>query len=351
MVDGSREIAAQVLGLNCLIDIMILETRRTDFHPDLYPLARFIPRSVHPGLIVRLLRLREALRRSPRIFRVPMVDGVRVKDVLLPGSQGAHLIRVRFYRPEPLHDPVPAMLWIHGGGFVMGDSEIDQDNIIATVREAGIAVAAVNYRLAPGHPFPAAIDDCYAALRWLHAEAKVLAVLPDRIAVGGSSAGGGLAAALALMAHDRKEVPVAFQLLIYPMLDDRTAIRTDMDMSSVRLWNNECNQFGWGSYLQSAPGAVDIHPYAAPARRESLSGLPPSWIGVGTCDLFHDEDVTYAKRLRESGVACELRVVEGAYHAFDLFSPKANVVKQFRQSYINAMKSALFENNLALPGE
>jgi len=268
---------------------------------------------------------------------------VIVKDVFLPGLDRARLIRVRFYRPEKLRGRVPAMLWIHGGGFVMGDCEIDQDNNIAMVREAGIAVAAVNYRLAPGHPFPAAIDDCYTALRWLHAEANGLDVLPDRIAIGGSSAGGGLAAALALMAHDRKEVPVAFQLLIYPMLDDRTASRTDIDMSSVRLWNNECNRFGWVSYLQSAPGGPDIHPYAAPARRESLSGLPPGWIGVGTFDLFHDEDVSYAKRLSESGVACELRIVEGAYHAFDRFSPKTNVVKQFRQSYINALKSSLFE--------
>jgi acetyl esterase/lipase len=225
----------------------------------------------------------------------------------------------------------------------MGDSEIDQDNNVATVRETGIAVAAVNYRLAPRHPFPAAIDDCYAALRWLHAEAKGLDVLPERIAIGGSSAGGGLAASLALVAHDRKEIPVAFQLLIYPMLDDRTALRTDIDMSRVRLWNNKCNQFGWASYLGKAPGGVDIDPYAAPARRVSLSGLPSAWIGVGEFDLFHDEGVSYAQRLRESGVACELRIVEGAYHAFDLFSPKADVVKQFRQSYIDAMKGALFD--------
>ncbi len=317
---------------------------RTSFHPDLYPVARFLPRSVHPELIVRLLRLRAGLRRSPKIPSVPRAAGVIAHDALVPGLDGTHSLRVRVYRPEPQGSPVPALLWIHGGGFVMGDSEIDEGNNMALVRETGIAVAAVNYRLAPEHPFPAPIEDCRAALRWLHAEAKTLGVLPHRIAIGGASAGAGLAAGLALMAHDRNELPIAFQLLIYPMLDDRTALRTDIDMSGVRLWNNKCNRFGWSSYLRKPPGSADVPSYAAPARRENLSGLPPAWIGVGTLDLFHDEDLLYAKRLTESGASCELRVVEGAYHGFDLFSPKAPVVKQFRQSYVSAMRRALFEN-------
>jgi acetyl esterase/lipase len=311
------------------------------FHPDLYPVARFLPRSVHPELIVRLLRLRGALQRSPKIPKLPQAAGVTAQDFLVPRRDGAGSMRVRFYRSKALNEPVPAMLWIHGGGFVMGDSEIDQDNLISVVRETGIAVAAVNYRLAPRHPFPAAPEDCYAALRWLHAEAKTLGVLSERIAIGGSSAGAGLAAGVALMAHDRKELPLAFQLLIYPMLDDRTALRTDMDLSSVRLWNNKCNLFGWSAYLQKPPGSADIHPYAAPARRDNLTGLPPAWIGVGTFDLFHDENLLYAKRLAESGVPCELRTVEGAYHGFDLFSPKAGVVRQFRESYVSAMRSVL----------
>ncbi len=317
--------------------------RGAAFHPDLYPVVRFLPRSVHPELIVRCLRLRQGFRRSASAPRVPQVDGVIIHDVLVPSVDDWQSIRVRIYRPEALQSPVPAMLWIHGGGFVMGDPEIDQDSNIALVREAGIAVAAVNYRLAPAHPYPAPFDDCYAALRWLHAEAETLGVQPDRIAVGGASAGAGLAAGLALMAHDRNTPPVAFQLLIYPMLDDRTALRTDMDMAGVRLWNNECNRYGWSSYLQKPPGGADVAAYAAPGRRENLSGLPSAWIGVGTFDLFHDEDLLYAKRLAEAGVPCELRVVAGAYHGFDLFSPKAHVVRQFRQSYVSAMKRALFE--------
>jgi acetyl esterase/lipase len=315
----------------------------TAFHPDLYPLARFLPRSVHPELIVRFLRLRERLRRSPQVPPIPRAAGVAVHDVLVPGLEGMHSIRIRLYRPAAVHSPIPTLLWLHGGGFVMGDAEIDQDNNIALVREAGIAVASVNYRLAPAHPFPAPLEDCYAALRWLHAEAKTLGVLPNRIAIGGASAGAGLAAGVALMARDRNELPIAFQLLIYPMLDDRTALRTDIDMAGVRLWNNQCNRFGWSAYLQKPPGGMDVPPYAAPARRENLSGLPPAWIGVGTFDLFHDEDVLYARRLAESGVACELRVVEGAYHGFDLFSPKAGVVRQFRDSYLNAMQRVLFQ--------
>ena len=146
-----------------------------------------------------------------------------------------------------------------------------------------------------------------------------------------------------MMAQDQSELPVAFQLLIYPMLDDRTALRTDIDESGVRMWNSKCNRFGWSAYLQKPPGSADVHPYAAPARRENLSGLPSTWIGVGAFDLFHDEDLLYAKRLAESGVTCELHVVEGAYHGFDLFSRKAGVVRQFRQSYVSAMKRALFE--------
>jgi acetyl esterase/lipase len=223
----------------------------------------------------------------------------------------------------------------------MGDPEIDETNNLAMVRETGIAVAAVDYRLAPRHPFPAPLEDCYAALRWLSASADTLGVRAERIAIGGSSAGAGLAAGLVLMAHDRQEVPVAFQLLLYPMLDDRTVLRTDIDLSHVRLWNNDCNRYGWSAYLQRDPGSADVHPYAAPARRADLTGLPPAWMGMGTFDLFHDEDLAYAQRLSESGVACELHVVKGAYHGFDLFSPKSNLVKQFRRSYVDALQRVL----------
>jgi acetyl esterase/lipase len=193
----------------------------------------------------------------------------------------------------------------------------------------------------PEHPFPTPLDDCFAALVWLHAEADKLGVLPDKIAIGGDSAGGGLAAALTLMAHDRK-VPVAFQLLIYPMLDDRTAKRTDIDASKAVIWTAGSNAYGWTCYLGTEPGGAGVADYASPARRLDLSGLPPAWIGVGSFDVLNDESVLYAKRLREAGVPCELQVVEGAYHGFDVISPKAKVVRQFRESHLTALRPALF---------
>ena len=178
-------------------------------------------------------------------------------------------------------------------------------------------------------------------MKGLHANAAALGVDPERIAVGGNSAGGGLAAGLALLAHDRREVPVRFQLLVYPMLDDRTVTRADVDASALRVWSVESNRYGWTSYLGQAPGGDAVSPYAAPARRGELVGLPPAWIGVGTLDLFHDEDVAYAGKLEAAGVACALTVIPGAYHGFDVMAPKARVSRAFRDAQLQALRVAL----------
>ena len=203
--------------------------------------------------------------------------------------------------------PLPALLWVHGGGYVLGTAAQDDSVCGHFAQSLGIVVAAVEYRLAPEHPFPVPLHDCYDALTWL---ARQPQVDPSRIAVGGASAGGGLAAALALLAHERGEVQLAFQLLAYPMLDDRTAARTDIAESNFRLWNNTSNRFGWQSYTGYPPGSVEVSGLAAPSRYDDLSGLPPAWIGVGTLDLFHDEDLAYESRLREAGVECELEIVQ-----------------------------------------
>lgn len=309
-----------------------------DVHPDLLPLARLIPRvSVTPRSL-RAIRWASARIGIPDL---PRLDDVVVEDRWTRPTDDGHQVRMRWYRPIATAHPVPALLWIHGGGYLFGLPEQDEQLVLSIVRELGIGVAAVDYRLAPEHPHPTPLHDCHAALRWLHDQAVGLGVDPGRLAIGGASAGGGLAAALALLAHDQGNVPVAFQLLVYPMLDDRTVVRTDHDTSDVRVWMPGSNAFAWRSLLGRAPGGPDVDPYAAPARRADLSDLPPAWIGVGTHDLFHDEDVTYARRLADAAVPCQLEVVPGAYHGFDNVSRTAPVVRAFRQSAVDALAAAL----------
>ncbi|MDP1830280.1 MAG: alpha/beta hydrolase [Archangium sp.] len=306
------------------------------FHPDLR-LARFFPNFSFGPRTASMVRKLTGGMRAPTL-----PPGVTVEVVTVPGPPGAPDITLRLYRPDKLAPASPALLWIHGGGFIIGNPKQDELGSAAFAKDLGIVVAAVQYRLAPQHPFPAPLHDCYAGLEWLHANAATLGIDPDRIAIGGASAGGGLTAGLALLAHDRQRVKPAFQLLIYPMIDDRTVTRTDVDASSVRIWSVGSNRYGWRSYLGQEPGSDGVSHYSAPARREDLSGLPPAWIGVGTLDLFHDEDLAYAKRLGEAKVACELTIIPGAYHGFDAISPKATVSRAFRQQQVNALRRALF---------
>jgi acetyl esterase/lipase len=305
------------------------------FHPDL-AVGRFLPPITHGPRLLTLLS-----RMPVRGIEIP--DDILVDDVLVPGADGAPDVFLRIYRPRSLRTAAPALFWIHGGGFILGHPFQDEAANISFARTLGITVAAVRYRLGPEHPSPAAVDDAYAALTWLFAHAEERLIDPTRIAVGGASAGGGLAAGLVLYAHDRGEVQPAFQLLVYPMLDDRTVLRTDMDTRNVRMWTPGSNRFGWTSYLGVEPGSADVPPYAAPARRENLAGLPPAWIGVGTLDLFHDEDLVYAERLAASGVPCELLVVDGAFHGFDAAFRKAGVSKDFHRAQTAALRGALFE--------
>ena len=235
-----------------------------------------------------------------------------------------------------------ALLWIHGGGLILGRPELDLDWCSRIAAELDVVVVAVRYRLAPEHPFPAGLDDCAAALDWLHDHAGELGVDRARIAVGGASAGGGLAAATCQRAHDEGRVPVVLQLLEYPMLDDRTTQRRQRDIRSVFAWTPRSNRFGWTSYLGHRPGQGEPPPYAVPARRADLTGLPPAWIGVGDLDLFRDEDVAYAGRLRAAGVPCELDVVPGMYHGADVgLEDRSPLMRDFRQRMLDALDGAI----------
>lgn len=310
---------------------------RPEFHPELRRAAFLIPRFSFGPRSVKLLeriRTRRALRNPPALA------DVSIRDEFLARGDGSSL-RLRVYSPAASHAPRAALLWIHGGGFIMGHPEHDEAQNIGLCRDLGMVVLAVNYRLGPQHPFPEPLDDCHDALAWLHANAAELGIDSARIAVGGASAGAGLAAGLALLTHDRRELPIAFQLLIYPMIDDRTALRGDIDHRSLRVWSAKSNHTGWQTYLGHEPGGAEVPSYAAPARRHDLSGLPPAWIGVGTCDLFMDEDITYAARLNAAGVSCALEIVDGAFHAFDLAAPASALAANFRESWTEALRRNL----------
>ncbi len=190
-------------------------------------------------------------------------------------------------------------------------------------------MVSVEYRLAPEHPFPAALDDCLAGWRWLQRDAPRLGVDPARIALGGESAGGGLAASLVQRLHDDGEAHPVAQWLFCPMLDDRTAAREELDRVNHFVWNNRANRFGWHSYLGVEPGAVTTSPYAVPARREVLQGLPPAWIGVGDIDLFYEEDQVYANRLRQAGVDVTLDVLPGAPHGSEAWAAGTTIVRDY----------------------
>lgn len=230
---------------------------------------------------------------------------------------------IRFFTPESAQGRIPVLMWVHGGGFATGTAQGTDPICIAVVRALGIAVASVEYRLAPETPFPGPVNDCYAALKYLHSNAVDLAIDPDAIAVGGQSAGGGLAAGTVLMARDKGEVPVAFQLLDIPELDDRletTSMKTFVD---TPVWNRPNAILSWRYYLgQSYLGPTDatVSPYAAPSRATDLSGLPRTYISTMELDPLRDEGIAYALALLHVGVSVELHSFPGTFHGSSLIA-------------------------------
>ncbi len=264
-------------------------------------------------------------------------DIVRNDHRLGVAGRGDPLI-VREYRPAaPAAAILPALLWAHGGGHVLGT--IDQDDMMleTLVAEIGCAAFSVDWRRAPEHPYPAAIDDCYAALAWLFGQSAPLAIDPARIAIGGTSSGGGLAAGLGLLARDRGDYAPCFQWLFYPMLDDRGQTASSHAVTHASLWNRASNQTAWTAYLG---GADPVPAYAAPARAIDLSGLPPTYLGTGALDLFVDENIDYAQRLIAAGISTELCVYPGAVHGFELFAPAAAVSRRFVRDRTDALRRA-----------
>ncbi len=227
------------------------------------------------------------------------------------------LVTVRVHRPKGVTGPLPCYFSIHGGGYIIGSYTMDDAKFDALCPALGIVGVSVEYRLAPETAYPGPLEDCYAGLAWTHEHADELGIDRGRIGIGGTSAGGGLAAGLALLARDRGEVPIAWQLLDCPMIDDRQ-LTASSQWEGLAIWSRESNTYGWRSYLGDLYGTADIPYTAAPARATDaeLAGLPPAYVSVGSVDGFMDEDIEYARRLNHVGVPCELHVYPGACHGY-----------------------------------
>jgi acetyl esterase/lipase len=309
-------------------------------HPELQRFARLMPQMTFSSKNLWLWR---SLEHIPLVRRKP--EDIHIVNILIPRQEDPKPIRLRIYRRKAQASLAPVLIWLHGGGYIIGNPEQDDPACIQYVHELGITVVSVDYRCAPEHPFPRALEDSCTALKWVQVQGGLQGMDVSRIAIGGASAGGGLAAALVQYVKTQNEIPLLFQLLVYPMLDDRTCGRSDLAERDFLAWSLESNRFGWEAYLGIKCGSAVVPPYSVPARTEDLRGLPPAWIGVGTLDLFYDEDVAYGKRLTDSGVACETYLVPGAFHGFDLAGLGAQVVREFRQSQIEFMKRNLFPDD------
>lgn len=308
-------------------------------HPDLRPALEGLLEFMPSGLELTEDSL-PGMREMQSQFAQPLLEEPAVTERVIPGPADAPELRVHVINAEPGANR-PAILYMFGGGFVLGSAADYVSVLQGQALALDCTIVAVEYRLAPETPFPGSLEDNYAALTWLYSHAEELGVDPNRIAIQGDSAGGGHAAMLAIAARDRGEVPIIFQALIYPMLDDRTGSSRQLpDYIGSFVWTANANRFGWSSLLGVPAGSDVVPDGAVPARVDDLSGLPPAWIGVGAIDLFVSEDIEYANRLILAGVPTELVVVPGAYHGFEGIAPEAWVSQQFVLSYYNALASA-----------
>lgn len=253
------------------------------------------------------------------------VEGLKCEEVHVPSSDGSYSIRVRIYRPLTGDGELPAMLYLHGGGYLFGNPEFASDFYRESISKRPCVIVAPDYRKAYTKPYPGALDDCYDTLLWLKDNAASLGVAPDRIIVAGHSAGGGLTAAVTLKARDTGDVSIAFQMPIYPMIDDRQPDDPDRVIDTFG-WDTEANRIGWNAYLADLKRqGAEIPAYAAPARNSDYRGFPPTITFVGTLEPFYWETVAYVKALKEVGIDVAFEEYEGCYHAFEMMIPEADI--------------------------
>ncbi|WP_037569147.1 alpha/beta hydrolase [Phaeacidiphilus oryzae] len=288
----------------------------------------------------------EGLRANP-VFAVPdealTRDGtVQLENLSAPGPSGAPEISLLVLRPVGLAVGAPVFYHIHGGGMIIGNSR-GVGSVLDWAVDNGAIVVSVEYRLAPEHPDPAPIEDCYEGLLWTHRLAAEIGGDPDRIIVTGTSAGGGLAAGVALLARDRGGPPLLGQVLMCPMLDDRLITPSSRELDGEGIWDATSNMTGWNALLGERRGGSDVSVYAAPARATDLSGLPPAFVDVGSVETFRDEDIDYAARLLQAGVQTELHVWPGGFHGFDGMAPQASlsrIASETRAAWVRRLLTA-----------
>ena len=297
--------------------------------------------------ISNIERTRETvhLRLEASAARAKPFPGVALQDEIIPGSGSRPALRIRLYVPEGRPIPSGALLFIHGGGYVMGELAQFDVHCSEIAKGAACLVASIEYRLAPENPYPAPLEDCYAGLVYLAAASRRLGVDPNRIAVGGTSAGGGLTAGLTLLVRDRGGPPIAFQVLEAPMLDHRGITPSSHNVDHPKVWNRAANELAWRAFLGAAADGP-VSGYASPALAADLAGLPPAYISVSALELFLDEALDYARRLIEAAVAVELHVYPNGFHGSAWAVPNAELSRRWRADSINALRAVVGDANL-----
>jgi len=308
---------------------------RYAFDPEL---AAVLPDLTTPDL-TDVERAREQMRESMRRLPTPDPGDTQVIDVAVPRPEGG-TVPVRVYRPAEPAGPV-AVLDVHGGGFMVGDLDGNHAANLSIARQVGAVVVSVDYRLAPEHSFPAALDDCYAVLVWITEHAADLGIEPGRVALHGSSAGGGLCAGLALAARDREGPAIAFQYLGIPVLDDRLETPSSRTFTDTPMWHRGAAELSWDAYLGAGVrGGPEVSPYAAPARADDLAGLPPTYLSAQAYDPLRDEGIAYAQRLLAAGVPVELHVFPGTFHGSTLLH-RAQISRRELRERIAVLRAGL----------
>lgn len=312
------------------------------FDPELAAALPSLTAAVPSSITTRMIpALRDHLPPPPTDLELCCQGAFALAERSVPGTAGAPEVPLLICRPAKAVAPVGAVYYMHGGGMFFGNRRTGLPDILECAVECGLAVVSVEYRLAPETPHPGPVEDCYAGLLWTAAHAEELGLDPDRIVLAGRSAGGGLAAAVALLARDREDPGPAGQMLMSPMLDDRNDSVSGRQMAGRGVWDRTSNETGWTALLGPARGGPDVTPYASPARAADLAGLPPAYIDAGSAETFRDEAVAYADRIWRSGGQAELHVWPGAFHNFDGLAPLARVSRDARKARLPWLRRVL----------